>query len=297
MDRKKLLFVYNSHAGKARIKNYLVGMIDLFTKEGYEVTCCPTQKQGDAVGIVAERLKEFDLLVCSGGDGTLDEVVTGLIRSGKRVPLGYIPAGSTNDFAGSLGIPKQMMKAAEVIMQKKEFVCDIGRMNGDIFVYVAAFGLFTEVSYETNQQMKNLMGHMAYILEGTKRLSDIHSYHMKVFADDRELEGDYLYGMVTNSHSVGGFKHLTGKNVSLNDGLFEVMLVEMPRNPLDLSKLVTSLMSGKFDSDECIHCFKSAHIRFESEMEISWTRDGEFGGAHKCAELYNEKGAVTFLVP
>ncbi len=296
MKRNKLLFIYNPHAGKARIRSHLLDLIDIFTKAGFEVTAYPTQKRGDAAAMVEECAKKFDLLVCSGGDGTLDEVVTGMMRCEKKIPLGYVPAGSTNDFANSLKIPKDMEKAAHVITGGKAFSCDVGRFNEDTFVYIAAFGLFTDVSYETNQQMKNVLGHMAYILEGVKRLSSIKSYHVKVTADDRELEGDFLYGMVTNSRSVGGFKNITGKNVELDDGLFEVTLIKRPKNAIELNKIMGALVGARIDTNY-MHCFKAVHISFQSETEIPWTLDGEFGGIHRDVNVQNEKAAITFLVP
>ena len=168
MDRK-LLFVYNPKAGKALIKNKLADILDIFADAGYETTVIPTRGQGDAAEAVAGRPGEYDLVVCSGGDGTLDEVVTGMIRSGFRTPIGYIPAGSTNDFGGSLSLPKNMVQAAEVVVNGWDFACDIGSFScndvDDVFVYIAAFGIFTDVSYETAQDMKNVLGPLAYLLE------------------------------------------------------------------------------------------------------------------------------------
>ena len=157
---KKMLFIYNPKAGKAQIRNKLADILDVFTKGDYEITVYPTQKSEDAMEKTRDRSKDYDIVVCSGGDGTLDEVVTGMIRSGFRTPIGYIPAGSTNDFGGSLGLPKIWMHAAETIVKGNDFACDVGSFNQDIFVYIAAFGLFTDVSYETGQDMKNVLGHM-----------------------------------------------------------------------------------------------------------------------------------------
>ena len=179
----KLLFVFNPKSGKGLIKDHLVNIVDIMVKADYEVTIYTTQSQGDAVRKVKEDAHKYDLVVCSGGDGTLDEVVTGMEQSDVNVPIGYIPAGSTNDFANSLGIPKEMEKAAEVAVSGTPFPCDVGAFNGDTSVYVAAFGLFTEVSYQTSQQMKNILGHVAYLLEGVKRVFDIKTFKMKVEHD------------------------------------------------------------------------------------------------------------------
>ena len=191
--KKKLLFIYNPKAGKAQIKNKLSEILDLFTTAGYEVTAVPTQKRGDACRVAADRTADYELLVCGGGDGTLDEAVTGMVQSGFLTPIGYIPAGSTNDFGGSLGLPKSMVQAARIAVEGRKFPCDIGTFNDDIFVYIAAFGLFTDVSYETGQEIKNVLGHMAYLLEGMKRLSAIRSFSMKVVCGDTVIEDDFIY--------------------------------------------------------------------------------------------------------
>ena len=170
---KKLVFIFNPKAGKGKIKTSLMDIVDIFNKGGYEVIIRATQAPKDAYEQVKKYADKVDLIVCSGGDGTLDEVVTGITEVGSKVPVGYIPAGSTNDFANSLGIPKNMKAAAETVVDGRLFACDIGAFNDDTFVYIAAFGLFTDVSYETKQEYKNVLGHMAYILEGMKRLPSI----------------------------------------------------------------------------------------------------------------------------
>ncbi len=293
--KKKLLFIFNSHSGKGQIKNKLLEIVDIMVKADYEVTIYPTQAREDALGKVRREAKDYDLVVCSGGDGTLDEAVTGMMLSEQKVPLGYIPAGSTNDFAASLKIPKDMIKAAEIAVNGKTFSCDVGEFNGDSFIYVAAFGLFTAVSYRTNQELKNILGHAAYILEGAKSLIDIKAYHMRVEYEDQVYEDEFIYGMITNSTSVGGFKNLTGKNVLLDDGLFEVTLIKMPKNPLELNEIILSLTSRKDESD-LIYSFKTDYIRFYPDEVIPWTLDGEFGGEHQAVEIHNRCRALEIMV-
>lgn len=283
---KKLLFVYNPRSGRALIKNKLADILDIFAGAGYEITIVPTQGHDDAREVIARRRKEYDLVVCSGGDGTLDEIVTGMIQSGLQTPIGYIPAGSTNDFGKSLSIPKNMLQAAKNIVEGVAFPCDYGRFNEDVFVYIAAFGLFTDVSYETGQEIKNVLGHMAYLLEGMKRLSSIRTYHMKVRWEGREIEEDFIFGMITNSISVGGFKNITGKNVKLDDGVFEVTLIKNPRNPVELSNIMLSLLNRNIDSDT-MYCFRTEHLELESEELVAWTLDGENGGQHTKVEIKN----------
>ena len=296
-DDKKMLFIYNPRAGKAQIRSNLLDIIDIFVKAGYEVTARPTQAAGDAIHAVKERKPDYyDIVVCSGGDGTLDEVVTGMMQCKKRIPIGYVPAGSTNDFAQNLSIPKNMIKAAKAIVEGKTFGCDIGAFNDDIFVYIAAFGLFTEVSYETNQDVKNVLGHMAYILEGMKRLSAIRSYRMKITIDDQVIEDEFLFGMITNSISVGGFKRITGKYVELDDGVFEVTLIKRPNTPMELNAVMAALVNRNINA-ECMYCFKTASVKIEAEEEIPWTLDGENGGKHQNVLIENQRQALEIRVP
>lgn len=292
---KKMLFVYNPKAGKAKIRNKLADIMDVFAAAGFEVTVYPTRQKGDAVEIVANRKPIYDLVVCSGGDGTLDEVVTGMTQSSFRTPIGYIPAGSTNDFGGSLHLPKNMVEAAQNVVKGKNFPCDVGSFNNDIFVYIAAFGILTEVSYETDQEIKNTLGHMAYVLEGMKRLPAVKSYHLKVSYEDKTIEDDFIFGMITNSISVGGFKNITGKNVQLDDGVFEVTLVKYPKNPMELTQIMNSLMNRDIDTGTT-YCFRTSSIRFESDEEVAWTLDGENGGSHKDVYIENRHQAVEIRV-
>ncbi|MCI7789288.1 MAG: YegS/Rv2252/BmrU family lipid kinase [Lachnospiraceae bacterium] len=292
---KKALFIVNPHAGKEQIKYHLLSIVDILVKAGYTVTVYTTQCQGDAIRAVRERERDYELVVCSGGDGTLDEIVTGMIQSGFRTKIGYIPAGSTNDFANSLKLPSTMNKAAKIIAAGHPFACDIGIFNHDVFVYVAAFGIFTEVSYETPQEMKNMLGHTAYLLEGMKQIQNIKSYHMKVTYDDNVIEGEFIYGMITNSYSIGGIRNITGKDVALNDGLFEVTLIKRPNSLIELNKTLAALVSDKIDA-ECMYSFKTAFLKIESDQEVAWTLDGEFGGKHKNVELTNKQEAVDIIV-
>lgn len=295
--KKKMLFIYNPRAGKSQIRSNLLDMIDIFVKAGYEVTAYPTQAQGDGIRAVTERqIGYYDMIACSGGDGTLDEVVTGMMRCEKRLPIGYVPAGTTNDFAGSLGIPRSMEKAARVIVDGRSFRCDVGGFNENIFVYIAAFGLFTDVSYETRQDMKNVLGHMAYVLEGMRKLSKVKSYAMKVTSGDRAIEGDFIFGMITNSLSVGGFKKITGDNVKLDDGVFEVTLIKRPGNPVELNTIMAAMVNRNIDTD-LMECFTASELQIESAEDIAWTLDGEFGGRHSRVEIRNYKQALEIRVP
>ena len=273
----------------------MLDIVDIFSSHNYEIIIRSTQAPRDAYEKAKEYANSVDMIVCSGGDGTLDEVVTGIMEAESSVPIGYIPAGSTNDFANSLFMPKNMTKVAEMIMEEELYHCDIGRFNQKTFAYVAAFGLFTDVSYETDQDLKNVLGHVAYVLEGVKRLFDIKSYHMKVTSDEVQAEDDFIVGMITNSRSVGGFKNLTGKNVDMNDGLFEVTLIAHPKNPLQLQEIITALVMAE-DNTDLIYSFKTKKLTIESDEEVPWTLDGEFGGDHSYVDIENKHKALNLYL-
>ena len=298
---KKLLFVYNPRAGKEMLKPRLSDVLDIFVKAGYEVTVHPTQAYRDAYYQIKEyEVGKYDLIACSGGDGTIDEVATGMMKRremGKDVvPVGYIPAGTTNDFAKSLHIPRKPLAAADNAVKGVPFPCDIGKFNDSVFVYIAAFGIFTDVSYETDQAVKNVLGHMAYILEGAKRIFNIPSYKIKVEHDGEVIEDEFIFGMVTNSRSVGGFSNMVGKNIVFDDGLFEVTLIKTPKNPIALQEINAALLIEQVDTKH-MYTFKTKKITFDSVEEIPWTLDGEFGGEQDYVEIENVQKAMEIMVP
>ena len=298
---KKLLFVYNPRAGKEMLKPRLSDVLDIFVKAGYEVTVHPTQAYRDAYYQIKEyEVGKYDLIACSGGDGTIDEVATGMMKRremGKDVvPVGYIPAVTTNDFAKSLHIPRKPLAAADNAVKGVPFPCDIGKFNDSVFVYIAAFGIFTDVSYETDQAVKNVLGHMAYILEGAKRIFNIPSYKIKVEHDGEVIEDEFIFGMVTNSRSVGGFSNMVGKNIVFDDGLFEVTLIKTPKNPIALQEIIAALLIEQVDTKH-MYTFKTKKITFDSVEEIPWTLDGEFGGEQDYVEIENAQKAMEIMVP
>ena len=294
--KKKVLFIVNPKSGKGSIRSKLLDIVDIFVKAEFDLTLYISQSAGDARAKAKEVEGRYELVICSGGDGTLDEVISGMMECEKRSAIGYIPCGSTNDFAHSLKIPTSMTKAAEHIAAWKEFPCDIGRFNDDYFVYIAAFGLFTDVSYETSQDVKNVLGHLAYILEGMKKLTEIKSYPMKVESEEMTVEGNFLFGMVTNSTSVGGFRNITGKHVHLDDGVFEVTLIKTPQNILELNEIIQAVSAGKSENNTYFYQFRSKAVKFISGDPVAWTLDGEFGGYHEVVDVKNDKQALSLLI-
>lgn len=292
---KKLYFIFNLQSGKATIGSKLGSVIDMFTKAGYEVTARPTQERLDACAAAKYACNVgYDLIVCSGGDGTLNEVIQGVMKSEDKIPIGYIPAGSTNDFARGVGIPKEIEEAVQWIINGKPYPCDIGSFNDKYFTYIAAFGAFIEVTYETSQQAKNMLGHAAYILNGLTKLKSIKSYHMSVTYDTGTIEDDYIFGMVTNSSSVAGLLSLS--DFLLDDGLYEVTLIKTPSNPLDLQRIIHSLLNIDIDIDTAyIKSFRTSKIKFECDEELQWTIDGEYGGSYKVTNICNNKQAIELM--
>lgn len=292
----KTLFVYNPYAGKTQIKNHLYDILNIFAKAKYDLTVVPTTKPKEALNYVKNNINEYEMVVCSGGDGTLNEVVNGYLssRSNKLPPLGYIPAGSTNDYARSIGLPSNMAKAAELITKPNIKSFDMGKFNNEYFVYVAAFGAFTSVSYATPQDTKNVLGHAAYVIEGIRSLSDIKAYKLKVSSKEFEKEDKFIYGMVTNTYSVGGLYKLDKKTTILDDGLFEVMLVKQPKDIIDLNDIASFLIGTSKECD-LVYTFKTNKITFESKNKIDWTLDGEFGGSVDKVTIKNINKAINII--
>lgn len=302
----KLLFIYNPNAGKGSIQKSLSEIIEKVAEKGYSVTVQPTFKQGDGTEFTEKLGSEYDVLLCAGGDGTLNEVVNGLMKireKGDRLPcLAYIPAGTVNDFATSHKIPKEVTGAIEVVVNGEDLFYDVGEFSSkkeglvSYFTYVAAFGAFTEISYATSQEAKNFLGKVAYFLEGLKSLQKIKPYHVKIEYDEGSIEDEFVFGMVANSKSVGGFKGLTGPEVYLDDGEFDVILVREPKNPLDFQNIISSFMNMDMSSDFICH-FHSKTVRIEPTEELQWTLDGEDGGLHGEVIVKNHKKAIEVRIP
>lgn len=291
---KRMLFIYNPKAGKGEIRNSLSYIFEEFSKEDYQIVVHPTQGPKDATRVTQEYGDTFDMIVCSGGDGTLDEVVTGMQTGRFRRPLGYIPAGSTNDYAQSLGIPTKMRTAARTIMHGKIYQCDLGRLNDGYFVYVAAFGAFVDVSYETPQDLKNAFGHMAYIIKGMQTLPSIKASHMHFESSGQSGTGDFILGMITNSDSVGGLKGIIGPDVTLNDGEFEVTLIAQPPTAVDWPGIMSAMVNRT--PSRYVYTFKTARIEMWFDQAVNWTRDGEFGGSHRHVVIENIPKAIPIII-
>ena len=292
---KRLLYIYNPAAGRKTAKSSLSDALEVFARQGYEITVHPTQDRGDATATVIHQGMLYDRIVCSGGDGTLNETVQGLLAlpADQRPVLGYIPAGTTNDFSRTLELPKTVPELAEVAGEGVPRPIDVGEAQGHPFTYVAAFGLFTDVSYSTPQANKNLLGHFAYVLEGMGKLANIPSYHMTVSANGREVEGDFIYGMVGNTVSVGGLVNLPRDKVRLDDGLFEVILIRQPKTGKDWQDILTALTTLEMAEDGAVIGFAAGEVTFTCDAPVAWTVDGEFGGEQAVTVVKNLPQALT----
>ena len=296
---KKMLFIINPRSGKEQIRSRLLEILDSFVKAGYGPSVYITQGPKDAE-YQAARAKTKELVVCSGGDGTLNEVVSGLmtITPEKRPELGYIPSGSTNDFASSLGLPKNMRKAAQTAALGKPFLVDVGVFGKNrYFVYVAAFGLFTGVSYQTPQEDKQVLGRLAYFLHGVKALGEVKPIRARVEFDGQSLELDVLDGLVCSTTSVGGVLALDSLGISLNDGQSELLLVRDIKNLIDFNNVSTALLKSDFRENENIVSKKVRRVKFLFDSPVDWTLDGEYGGTVKEVEIVNHQRAVNIIVP
>lgn len=280
---KKLLYIYNPMSGQKTIGNHLSEIVEYFSKKSYFPTVYATQKANDAREKVKEFSKEYEEILVSGGDGTLDEVVSGLLKSEEKSIIGYIPTGSTNDFSRSLKIPTDIKKATKLAINGETMDIDVGKFNSKFFTYVAAFGSIAQVSYETDQSMKNIFGRFAYILEGVKTVSNLKAYKAKITIDDEVFEGEFIHFMATNSVSVGGFNNFYKKNIGLDDGIFEAVLIKKPKGLIELNQIIDGLRSKK-ENDNVI--FRSGSVfKVESDEKISWTLDGDYGGSYKRSEI------------
>ncbi|MBE6711977.1 MAG: diacylglycerol kinase family lipid kinase [Ruminococcaceae bacterium] len=285
--QKKLLLLVNPVSGKSRVKTELLGILKVFSDADLDPTVYVTRRSGDATEQVVKVGKSYDVIVACGGDGTLNEVVAGALRIRFEGAIGFLPCGTTNDFANSLGIPKNLVKAAELIAEGEAKDLDFGSFNRlRTFIYVAAFGAFTEVSYKTDQKLKNMFGHAAYISEGIAHLTELRKYFVKVECDGEHYEGEYLFGAASNTLSLGGVMKLKAELVDMKDGYHEVLLVKNPKTAGDFAQLSTALLSGKFDN-KSIQILRGKKIVFDCDEEIPWCVDGEFAGKFEHAEIHN----------
>ena len=291
---KKMLFIMNPYSGMRRASKYLADIIALFNQADYETVVHMTRGQGDAARIAKDRAKDMDLVVCCGGDGTFNETISGILDAGATVPVGYIPAGSTNDFATSLKLSGNVMQAAQDIIDGQPMPYDVGKFGHRYFSYVASFGAFTRASYTTPQSIKNALGHTAYVLEGINELSQIRNEHVRMEIDGQVVEDDFLFGAISNSTSVGGILTLSSDVVDLADGQMEILLVRAPRNLMEITECIQAVQSQKYSCS--MITFRSARsVRVYANPFMPWTLDGEREEGHEQVDVVNLHHAIRIV--
>lgn len=295
MKDKKLLLIVNPRSGKTQSRGPLFDALSVFSDAGYLVKIHNTAGPGDATETAAAEGANYDTVVCVGGDGTLNETISGLMRLGKPPMLGYLPRGSTNDFAASLHISENSARAAQTAMAGEPRKLDIGKWNQRYFVYVASFGAFVRSSYAASQAAKNALGHFAYILEGMKDLNTLRPYQLRITADGEPLDGEYLFGAVCNSTSIGGLMKLDPERVVLDDGKFEMLLIPSPKTAIDLNNLIIALLNQEYDQGGLVFRHVSS-VHMETEEELPWSLDGEYAPAVPTVDIENQRQALSFLL-
>ena len=293
---KKLLFIINPQAGQKRVNRFVPDIIRLFIEAGYVCEPYVTGAPGEAAQVIGACPRKYDLVVCAGGDGTLNETVSGVLTAGMDCPLGYIPCGTTNDYAASIGLSSDVLQAARDIIEGKPQTVDVGAFNGRYFVYTATCGAFAKASYSTPQAAKNVLGHMTYVLDGMRDLTTIKPIHMKVRANELVLEDDFIFCSITNSTSVGGILRLDTQLVALNDGRFEVTMVRNPLNPAQLSSILVGLTTQSVPND-MIHFFSAQKISIECDDPLEWTLDGERESETDSVAMENLHSAIRIMIP
>lgn len=295
MKVKKNLIIINPCSGKRNANKHLTDIIEIFTRGGYISTVLTTMKQGDGTAYAAKYGGKSDIITCIGGDGTFNEVVAGLLEKEHKTPIGYIPAGSTNDFASSLKLSTRITRAAKDIVDGKKIPLDIGSFNGRKFSYVASFGAFTQVSYSTSQSVKNMLGHLAYILEGVNSIASIKKEHIVIEADGRVYEDDYIFGSVSNSTSLAGIITLKPEYVDMSDGLFELLLVKSPKNIIELTKLVNAVTTQNYESD-MLTFINAKEFKIRAGKDMPWSLDGEYQEGSDEILIENLNHAIEIFI-
>ncbi len=294
---EKLFLIANPCSGTLKLKNNLLEIIKTFSDAGYNVTVYTTKSRGDATRVVRELSEEYTTIICCGGDGTLNEVISGMMQNINRYRLGYIPAGTLNEWSSGLHISKNMVQAAKDIISGRVVPLDIGLFDKKYFTYTASFGAFTDASYSAPQEIKNVLGQAAYIIEGIKSISNIRPYTMTLSHDGEEITGDFLFGSVSNSLSVGGIIKLDETTVSLNDGMFEVLFIKKPETIAQLNQIVTCIVKRDFSNNNILF-FRTKELSVHANRDIPWTLDGEQGfPSHDDFKIKNVHSAISFYIP
>lgn len=291
---KRIMLIVNPKAGKMRSKFAVSDIAELFAKNEFEVAIYFTSLEYGAEYLVKEHAKEFDIIACCGGDGTVNEIIKGMMDIKDCPPLGYIPSGTTNDLATSLGMTTNIKKAAKAIISDDGLPFDVGSFDDDYFAYIASFGAFTEVSYNTSQRLKNIWGHAAYVFSAMKCMHRLKSYHIRVESEEKTVEGDYVFGAVTNSTSVAGVFKFERDKVDFADGKYEVLLIKHPKK-LSTAIAISMSMLNKSFKNENITFFHASDIKITSDEPLDWALDGEHKRGENVVNIKNNYRAIKII--
>lgn len=294
---KKMLLIVNPRAGMGKIKNSLLGVIQVLSDAGYEITVMPTHKPLDATKIAESADSSYSAVVCCGGDGTLNETITGLLHNKNNFVLGYIPCGTLNEWSSGLHIPKNIIKAAKVVAEGNSVTIDIGKFNDRFFAYTASFGAFTESSYSTSQDAKNLLGNVAYLFGGIKSLSNIKPIPLEIETNGETYKDEYIFGAITNSLSVGGVVKFDKTKIKMNDGLFEVLLIKNPSNLIELQKIIDAILRKDLENKKNIEFLKVSSLKIKSVSSLDWTLDGEHAVSGTETVIKNIPNRINIFLP
>ena len=294
--KNDFMIIANPVSGKGTVKTHIYEVLEELAKAGHAATVFLTQAHGDATALAKEHGGDYETVLVMGGDGTLSEVAAGLTELENPPKVAYIPLGTTNDVAKTFGLPKGVRAGAKNAVEGVPVYWDLGRFSDQFFSYIAAFGAFTESSYSTAQSLKNLLGHLAYVVDGVASIPRITAYHTVVDYDGGTVEGNFLYGGISNSLSVGGIVKLNPDAVSLGDGLFECILIRKPENIADLGGIVTSILSQNYNDKDVVF-LHTKKVRFTFDEPVAFTRDGESGGSFTTVEAENHHAALQLIVP
>lgn len=290
-----VMIIMNPKAGKGGGKQLLFTLCDQLCLAKHEVMVQITQYPSHAEELVQQCGEQIECIICCGGDGTWNEAVCGMMKRKQRIPIAYLPCGTVNDFANTLHLPTKGEELVEHLHKKQVFSCDIGQFNDRYFTYVAAFGMFTDISYSTSQNAKNTFGKIAYFIEGLKQLTNMPSYHVRIKSEQGVIEEDCIFGCITNSKYVGGFSAINRQDTKLDDGLFEVLLIRTPNNPLDIQAIVAALLKREVN-ETWMRFFTAGELFITTTQTISWTLDGEDGGTTTKAHIFNHHKALDILI-
>lgn len=297
--KKEILIIANPCAGKGKVKKYMNKICNNLEKQDFELEVVYTSEEANGEEIIKNYIRYIDIVVVCGGDGTLNEVINGIVKCKKKIDVTFIPFGTTNDFARTLKMSKKAFDLSNKLSKYEKIDTDIGSFNDRYFYYVAAFGACTDVSYSTDQKKKNRYGKLAYYAKGIKdliKIKEIQTYKATIVTDNEIIKDEFIYGGITNSISIGGFKWFKKNEFSINDGLFEIILIRKPKNILELLRIGISILRKKYDKKN-LYCMKSKHIQIDFERDINWTLDGEFGGSVKHVLIENNKCKLGLWIP